>query len=334
MAVVLITGIPGSGKTLYAVSRLKKEIEQNLALPANEQRKIYCDITGLKIENMDKPPLDWRETPPRSLLIYDEAQFHECFKPARGLTRYKQVEDLTIHRKTGHEIWFITQDPNRLHNDILAMVEQHYHLERPYGAKLATIYQYRGTEKFARRPSVKERAERITLFFYDNSLYELYESSQVDDGIKVRLPKKIIGYVAFCLCCFGLSAKLFMSDNTQRYIDMANAEQVETDTPLVTGETITNSLAQTQNLTATENIQVIPTISPEQYELTRVAMAIKTDDYCIATNSKGDEIPMSQQDCILYAEHKKPMQWSKLEVTHKHSHSIAEPINAPKTPNL
>jgi tRNA uridine 5-carbamoylmethylation protein Kti12 len=46
----LITGIPGAGKTLYAVSLLKKAVEENAALPPNEQRKIYSDITGLKID--------------------------------------------------------------------------------------------------------------------------------------------------------------------------------------------------------------------------------------------------------------------------------------------
>lgn len=324
MAVVLITGIPGSGKTLYAVSRLKKEIETNHGLPADEQRKIYCDITGLKIENIEPPPLDWRETPPRSLLIYDEAQFNECFKPARGLTRYKQVEDLTIHRKTGHDIWFITQDPNRLHNDILAMVQEHYHLERPYGAKLATIYQYRGAEKNAKRPTVKDRAERKSLFNYDKTLYDLYESSQVDDGIKLRLPKKIIGYVAFCVLCFGVSIKLFMSDDTQHLVNVANGDETaetQQDKPLVTGETITNSLNLSQTASSVMPTQ-IPSITPEQFEQTRIAMVVRTPDYCLVTNSNGDQIQVTEQECNDYADRKKPMHFSKLNLTAKHSHNI------------
>ena len=54
---------------------LKKVVEHNATLPVDEQRSIYCDITGLTIEGIEPPPLDWRQTPPKSLLIYDEAQF-------------------------------------------------------------------------------------------------------------------------------------------------------------------------------------------------------------------------------------------------------------------
>ena len=98
----LITGIPGSGKTLYAVSMLKKVVEHNATLPVDEQRSIYCDITGLTIEGIEPPPLDWRQTPPKSLLIYDEAQLHKPFKAARGLSPYEYIENLTLTRKQGH----------------------------------------------------------------------------------------------------------------------------------------------------------------------------------------------------------------------------------------
>lgn len=216
MTIRLITGIPGSGKTLYAVSELKKEIEANAT--ADEPRKIYCDITGLKYEGIEAPPIDWRETPPRSLLIYDEAQFHQQFKPSRGNNPYKFVEELTIHRKTGHEIWFITQDPKRLHNDILAMVEQHHHLERPYGAKLASIYRYRGCERNPSAKTVKERAENKSVFTYDKSLFELYESSQVKDGIKFRLPKELTIWIGLAIIVAIVFYFQVTSSGTKKYI--------------------------------------------------------------------------------------------------------------------
>ena len=175
----LITGIPGSGKTLYAVSMLKKVVEHNATLPVDEQRKIYCDITGLTIEGIEPPPLDWRLTPPQSLLVYDEAQFQKPFQAARGLSPYQYIQELTIHRKTAHEIWYITQDPKRLHGNILDMVETHWHLDRPYGAKLANIYQFRGAERNPRSRSAIERAERKTLFNYDKRLFDFFITAQV-----------------------------------------------------------------------------------------------------------------------------------------------------------
>lgn len=217
MTIRLITGIPGSGKTLYAVSELKKFIEQHKDDP--EPRKIYCDITGLKIDGVEKEvPIDWRDTPPRSLLIYDEAQLHKEFKPTRSQSPYEFVEQLTVHRKTGHEIWFITQDPKRLHNDILAMCEQHHHLERPYGAKLATIYFYRGHERNPSAKTVKLKAENKSLFAYDSSLFELYESSQVKDGIKFRTPKALVFWLVVFALFIIFTISLFFSSGTQKYI--------------------------------------------------------------------------------------------------------------------
>ncbi len=219
MTIRLITGIPGSGKTLYAVSELKKELEKNTN--ADEPRAIYCDITGLKVNDIQAPPVDWRQTPSRSLLIYDEAQLRNEFKASRGSSPYEFIAELTIHRKSGHEIWFITQAPKRLHNDILDMVEIHHHLERPYGAKLASIYEYRGHEKNPSSISAKERAQNKTLFNYDKSLFELYESSQVKDGIKFRLPRELTVWIVLAIIVGVFFYFQVTSDGTKRYVNSA-----------------------------------------------------------------------------------------------------------------
>lgn len=321
MSITLITGIPGAGKTLFAVSKLKQAIEENMALPAEEQRKIYCDITGLNIEGIEKTPMDWRETPPRSLLIYDEAQFHEIFKPTRGLSPYKQVEELTIHRKTGHEIWFITQDPSRLHKDILAMVEMHYHLERPYGAKLATIYQYRGPERNPKAVTVKERAERKSLFTYDKKLFELYTSSEVKDGIKLRLPKSIIWWSLLALACIALTIKLFFSDGTQRYVKAgsggAKAESTVASTtaptPVISSPAITvaSTTAPTQ-VVSSPPVTVKPMSEGEKEMLRRITIksVINFNGKCQAYNEFGDKLTLSKADCMAYINKDKSMHYS------------------------
>lgn len=325
MSILLITGIPGAGKTLYAVSKLKKAIDDNMSLPADKQRKIYCDITGLAIEGIEKTPMDWRQTPPNSLLIYDEAQFHEEFKPNRGLSQYKQVEDLTIHRKTGHEIWFITQDPGRLHKDILAMVEMHHHLERPYGAKLATIYQYRGAERNAKAPTVKQRAERKTLFAYDKKLFDLYQSTNVDDdGIKLRLPKQLIFWCVALIAIVGFTIRLFFADGTQALIAKGmGKQQDEIKANLVDTSTNTDALQsiKQQNFTATDTA-----LTPQQSELTRIAMVIASSTTCIAKNSKGQMLDVSADDCFAYANRDKLLQVSAMDNQIRHSHDIQDKV--------
>ena len=291
----LITGIPGSGKTLYAVSMLKKVVEHNATLPVDEQRNIYCDITGLTIEGIEPPPLDWRLTPPKSLLIYDEAQFQKPFQAGRGLSPYEYIQQLTIHRKTGHEIWYITQDPKRLHGNILDMVETHWHLDRPYGAKLATIYQFRGVERTPKSRSAIERAERKTLFNYDKRLFELYQSSEVEDGIKLRLPLKMVLFVLAPFALFGFSAYTWFSDDNKMVKgspDAAIAQPVATAVPVPP----VTPVEQLPALPPTQPIHV-PATNPI---LQQVALVVTNNNNCIAKDNNGMTLNVTRDECLSF----------------------------------
>lgn len=291
----LITGIPGSGKTLYAVSMLKKVVEHNATLPVDEQRNIYCDITGLTIEGIEPPPLDWRLTPPKSLLIYDEAQFQKPFQAGRGLSPYEYIQQLTIHRKTGHEIWYITQDPKRLHGNILDMVETHWHLDRPYGAKLATIYQFRGVERTPKSRSAIERAERKTLFNYDKRLFELYQSSEVEDGIKLRLPLKTVLFVLAPFALFGFSAYTWFSDDNKMVKgspDAAIAQPVAAAVPVPP----VTPVEQLPALPPTQPIHVPPT-NPN---LQQVALVVTNNNNCIAKDNNGMTLNVTRDECLSF----------------------------------
>lgn len=291
----LITGIPGAGKTLYAVSMLKKVVEQNAALPADEQRAIYCDITGLSIEGIEPPPLDWRDTPSKSLLIYDEAQFQKPFQAARGLSPYQYIQELTIHRKTAHEIWYITQDPKRLHGNILDMVETHWHLDRPYGAKLASIYQFRGVERNPKSRSAIERAERKTLFNYDKKLFDLYQSSEVEDGIKLRLPPKLLWAIAAIIALFVFSFYMFSSEKTQKFVTGKDDTSVNAE-----------SLAAAVPVPAVAPVEQLSAPTPDQHtnELSanviqyQAAMVVSSNGVCIAKNADGLTLPVTNEECL------------------------------------
>lgn len=325
MTIRLFSGIPGSGKTLYAVSELKKIIEHNI--DAKEPRKIYADITGLKITDIDEPPVDWRKTPPRSLLIYDEAQLRKEFAQKRGRSNYDFIEHLTIHRKTGHEIWFITQDPKRLHADILEMVEIHNHLERPYGAKLATIYEYRGCERNPRSQSAKQRCENKRLFNYDSSLYDLYESSQVDDGIKFRLPKQLFFWVLIALLIPVYVFYTFFSSKDSKYLGgdkkdetqaqvqdkQATPDQVSSSDQVPSSQQIQplpppspNALSDYYKKLADRRIELYQSWLPSDYEVMKsdpnlqVRGVIRSGSNCNAYNTHGDLLMLTAQECEYY----------------------------------
>lgn len=301
----LITGLPGSGKTLYAVTQLKKIVDLNNLLPENERRDIYCDITGLEMDGVKKsPPLDWRDTAPNSLLIYDEAQFNKPFQPtARGLSPYDYIQELTIHRKTAHEIWYITQDPKRLHSNILEMIEQHIHLDRPFGAKLANIYQFRGVERNPKSPSAIDRAENTTKFIYDKKIFDLYESSQIDDGIKLRLPRKMLLAIALPFLIFAVTIFMFFGSGTQEFISGNENDDVK---PAVVNENVSLPVPVPANVTdnelpklqAAEHIDFYPT----NIVFEKIASVISSNNKCIALDDYGEKLDISVDDCLKFVD--------------------------------
>lgn len=190
--IYLITGTPGSGKTLYAVSKIMEYLRQG--------REVYADINGLNVQGVipvDKLTHDWRDTPNGSVVVYDEIQQSDVYKKGSSvLSENPMIKALETHRHTEHDIIFITQDPSFLHTHVLKLVGNHFHLHRPFGAKAAKVFLFPVAEKNPNSPSVQARAEDTKLFQYDKKLFDLYTSAS-GHNVKLRIPKKVYYFVAF-----------------------------------------------------------------------------------------------------------------------------------------
>lgn len=218
----LYTGRPGTGKTLKAVSDLVAAIEASeKEIDVSKKRNFYSDINGLQIDGVLPAPDDWRDTPEGSTIIYDEAQLREPFAANRGASKHQQVRDLTIHRHGNRDVWFITQMPRLIHNDIMDVANEHIHLVRPYGANLASCYFWRQVEKAPDGRTAKDRAENQYIFTYRKDLYKFYHSA-VEHTVKLKLPKKLFIMVGALIIIIGLIIRFAMSSETQ---NMLNPEQ-------------------------------------------------------------------------------------------------------------
>lgn len=148
----LVTGIPGNGKTLYAVDWLIRQIEIDKALVAKGAvpRTYYTDIEGFDVEAVrrltgyvvESAPQDWRTTPHGSVIVYDEAHrlFDGVGRPGRSDD--PRVRDLDTHRHGGYDIMFITQSPTKLHHEIRRLVGEHVHLSRAMGLQTAGLLRW------------------------------------------------------------------------------------------------------------------------------------------------------------------------------------------------
>lgn len=185
---ILITGVPGSGKTLYAVGLIKKWLA--------EGREVYANIDGLQLPGVLPAPDDWRECPDGSVVVYDECQ--QRFGPdGAGRSGREDIQALEVHRHRGMDIVLITQHPKLLHAHIRRLVGRHYHLYRMYGTHSAKVFVRDGAIDVD-KPSVLLKQDQ-QLWTYPTEDFSLYKSATIHTH-KRQLPawmkRAAIGFVA------------------------------------------------------------------------------------------------------------------------------------------
>lgn len=189
----LITGTPGSGKTLYAVSRIIEE--------AAKGRLIFSNIDGLAVPGVHPMPddLDWRNTPDGSLIVYDEAQQHEMFKNlGKGNSKEPIVSDMEIHRHTGHDLIFITQHPRLISSHIRSLIGEHINVHRPYGAPIASAYRWGVCEDNPNTKTAQNRAEANFKVPFKKEWFRFYKSATMHTH-RFRIPENLRNMFIFLL---------------------------------------------------------------------------------------------------------------------------------------
>lgn len=179
--ITLITGVPGAGKSLYALCHTKARAEK-------ESRPVlYNGIKGLKLpwSPLDDPE-KWMEAAEGAIIVIDECQ--RVFRPrGTGAAVPPYVSALETHRHRGLDIVLITQHPMLVDSNIRRLVGQHFHVVRKFGTKFATVHEWATcTEisKGATDESVKHE------FRYPVEAFGWYESAEIHTH-KRNIPAKV-----------------------------------------------------------------------------------------------------------------------------------------------
>jgi len=206
MAVILITGVPGSGKSLYALKLVqemaKKGLEKNQEprpvtfynYDGIDQDKftlktgIPCYIGNIELLRNDRAVEEF--TNPHDIIVIDECQKFWRQRQA-GTFVPKFVQSLEEHRHHGVDIFFITQDPMLIDVNIRRMAERFIAINRPFGFNYCRIFEYASYQRDPFNSFIAKGANSTTNWKYDKSLYELYKSAQVHT-VKSRIPKNLI----------------------------------------------------------------------------------------------------------------------------------------------
>nr|WP_101134144.1 zonular occludens toxin domain-containing protein [Neisseria meningitidis] len=191
--ITLITGVPGSGKTLSVVSDLAKKINNEW-----KDRKIFIEgIPELTIETTPIPEGHsindmhvWLQYPENngSVVIIDEAQ--NVFPPRSPAVKAPPlVEWLHVHRHSGIDIILITQMPQRIDKHVRDLVGAHYHIHKtPLGIFMRYFWDY-----CANNPRSEFANARPEVYKLDKKAFGLYKSAEIHT--KVKTPKSRVLYI-------------------------------------------------------------------------------------------------------------------------------------------
>lgn len=203
--ITLITGVPGSGKTLSVVSDLAKKVKKEWV-----GRKVFThgipELTiptekipeGHNINDMNV----WLQYPENngSVVIIDEAQ--NIFPPrSSGSKTPELVEWLHVHRHSGVDIILITQMPGRIDKHVRDLVGAHYHIHKtPLGVRMRYFWDY-----CENSPKSGMKNARAEVYKFDKKAFSLYKSAEIHT--KVKTPKsRVLWVIPVALVVFGLTA--------------------------------------------------------------------------------------------------------------------------------
>lgn len=181
--ITLITGVPGSGKSLYAVSTLPKLIK--------EGRRIVVDgIKDLAVDHelVDEAWVrDWHNRCQQNdVIVIDEVQriwpnVSVSVKPT------EDIEKLHVHRHMGVDIVVITQHPQRMNKTIRDLVGRHVHVRRMFGLQRAMLYEW----DHCHNPNSGFRDAVKTFWKYPREVFKLYTSAELHTKPKAVIPKAL-----------------------------------------------------------------------------------------------------------------------------------------------
>lgn len=224
----LITGVPGAGKTLYALEKLVlplvgTTVRQRLedGTEVEHPRVIYTNIKGLQVEHeltetgaiwefareggwkqaADGNRLgfhNWHEwAKPGAVLVPDE--FQKIWPPrANGAPVPPDVQAMDTHRHMGVDFVLITQNCNNVDRHLLGLVGRHLHVRRIANLPLAVVYEW----DHCSRSLMYSKSISKSPWRYDRKIYKLYHSAD----LHTKQPRKVPTLVFVVLAALGLAA--------------------------------------------------------------------------------------------------------------------------------
>lgn len=179
MAITLVTGQPGHGKTQWAISQARKLVKEGRTVYAGNIRGLKYDLAGFtKLESFE----DWESLPDGSVVVWDEC-YDALPQRAAGRKVPAHVEALARHRHRGFDFILIAQQPKQLDSFVSGLIERHVHCRRRFGTQSVVLREW---DRWERDPDKATPIVRNS-WKLDKTIWPLYESA-TDHTMKRRVP--------------------------------------------------------------------------------------------------------------------------------------------------
>jgi len=186
MPINLRTGLPGHGKTSSTVLEVMRRGQA-------ENRTVYyfgikdCMIPGwVELSSA----ADWPSVPDGSIVLIDEAQ--TLYRPRQhGAAVPPYVSALETHRHRGLDLYFITQHPMLIDNNVRRLVDEHRHVVRQFGSHYVREFSW---PKVNEHPDKSKANATVRETQLPKAAFGLYKSAEIHT-IKRRIPWWV--YAAF-----------------------------------------------------------------------------------------------------------------------------------------
>ena len=237
--ITLITGVPGSGKTAFALNQMLEITKTanrpifvhgipGLKLP---HETVRCDSTNCDVCHQLPDTLlkanEWQQWAPEgAILFYDETQ--NIFRPRASAAQVPEhVATLEVHRHRGLDFILITQHPNLIDANVRRLVSRHVHLAGTWARRVS----YEWGEAAANVTSTGSAVKGT--YIIPKHVFPLYQSATLHTKLNRQRPFLLYLFPIFIFLAVFLGYRIYASRIAPKTQETPNpTEQTGTGTGL------------------------------------------------------------------------------------------------------
>lgn len=226
----ILTGAPGSGKTLYAIAKLLYPLMgthvdgvDDEGRKVRHERTLFSNINGLTLPH-EKIDADWladwhNRVPPGAVICYDEVQ-KPWPKRVTGSKVHQAVQELETHRHKGVDFVLMTQKPELVDQNVCSLAGRHLHIRRVGNTHNAIVYEWDAVS----RSLLYRNAFKKSTWRYPRWVFDWYKSAEVHTKMPRSLPTALF-IALFAVAGTAVAWPMLMDRITEGLNPTAKAHQ-------------------------------------------------------------------------------------------------------------